>query len=126
MVDRYHLLVCQVIEMLVSFAISKKSDTAPLRPLIQKVSRCSPQVALGDFQACDAFDAIEKLNAIKVPVLVLTAEDDLLTTVKYGAFLKERIKTAEHVHIAAAGHLSPIEKPDQINGAILDFIQNII
>jgi len=111
------------LEMLVSFAISKKSDVETLRPIIEVTSKCEPDVALGDFAACNGFNVIAKLGAINVPVLIMTAGDDLLTPVKYGAFLKEKIGTAELINIEDAGHLSPIEKPEQVGSAIHDFLQ---
>jgi pimeloyl-ACP methyl ester carboxylesterase len=64
----------------------------------------------------------EKLSLIDVPVLVLTANDDIITPFKYATFLEKNIKNAELVNIEDAGHLSPIEKPHQVNKAIRDFL----
>lgn len=110
------------IEMLCTFAISSKSDAKKLRARIKASSKCQPDVALGDFRACDSFDVVEKLSLINVPVLVLTANDDNITPIKYGTFLEKNIKNAKLVSIEDAGHLSPIEKPHKINKAIHDFL----
>ena len=105
-----------------AFATSEKTDPERLRPISEATAECRPHVALGDFKACDAFDVMERLPSIEVPVLVITSEEDKLTPPKYGIFLEERIKTASRVHIRDAGHLSPAERPDEVNRAILDFL----
>ncbi len=110
------------VEILCVFAISPKSDADKHRAVIQACSKCRPDVALGDFKACDHFDVMEKLGSIEVPVLVLTASDDTVTPVQYGKFLEKNIKNARRVNIEDAGHLSPIEKPDEVNRSIHDFL----
>jgi 3-oxoadipate enol-lactonase len=113
------------VEMLCVFAISNKSDTEKNRALIEACSKCRPDVVLGDFKACDSFDVIEKLCLIEVPVLVLTASDDNVTPAKYGIFLEKNIKNARLANIENAGHLSPIEKPHEVNRSIHDFLSRI-
>jgi pimeloyl-ACP methyl ester carboxylesterase len=113
------------VEMLCISAISTKSDTEKLRAVIEACSKCRPDVALGDFKACDRFDVMDKLGLIEAPVLVLTASDDNVTPVKYGIFLEKNIKNATLVNIEDAGHLSPIEKPHKVNRSIHDFLSEI-
>ena len=113
------------IDSFLAFAASKKTDPERLRPISEATARCSPRVALGDFKACDAFDVMERLPSIEVPVLVITAEEDRLTPPKYGIFLEEKIPRATRVHIEDAGHLVPAERPEEVNRAILDFLDGI-
>jgi pimeloyl-ACP methyl ester carboxylesterase len=105
-----------------SIAASPKTDPAVLKPLTDEMAQCPPSVALGDFRACDAFDVMERLSEIRVPVLVITGEDDKLTPPKYGEYLVKHLENAKRVHLMDAGHLSPIEKPTEVNKAILDFL----
>jgi pimeloyl-ACP methyl ester carboxylesterase len=113
------------VEMLCVSAISSKSDVEKLRTVIEACSKCRPDVVLGDFIACDSFDVTEKLSLIEVPVLVLTGNDDNITSLKYGIFLEKNIKNAKLVNIKDAGHLSPIEKPHEVNRSIHDFLSQI-
>jgi pimeloyl-ACP methyl ester carboxylesterase len=108
-----------------SFSISEKSDPACIKPLSDAMAACPPAVALGDFQACDAFDVMERLGEIEVPVLILTASDDKLTPPKYGAFLHDRIRGSRLLNVEDAGHLSPIEKPHAVGQAIRDFVLSL-
>lgn len=110
------------VESFLTFAASEKTDPERLRPISEATAQGKPEVALGDFKACDAFDVMERLPSIEVPVLVITSEEDKLTPPKYGIFLEEKIKTASRVHIQDAGHLVPAEKPDEVNQVILDFL----
>jgi len=108
--------------VLVAIGISGKSDADTLRPLIQESSVCESQVALADFQACNRFDVMDRLQAINTPVLVLTANDDALTPAKYGRYMSEKIAGAIMHCIEDAGHFSPLEKPDEVNNTIRHFL----
>lgn len=108
------------------FAASEKTDPARIQPLVNDTARCLPEVALGDFRACNKFDVIDRLSMIEVPVLVITAEDDKLTPPKYGAFLMENVRGARQEHLLEAGHLVPVERPDEVNRAILAFLKQCV
>jgi len=107
------------------FAVSPKTDPALIQPILEDNLKCPPAVAFGDFQACDRFDVRERLLEIKAKVLVVTGEDDLLTPPKYGKYLAEHIPGARWVTIPDAGHLAPIEKPEEVNRAITEFLDRM-
>jgi pimeloyl-ACP methyl ester carboxylesterase len=113
------------VELTSTFAISKKNDSETLRKNVRACLQSTPEVVLGDFRACDAFDVMGQLGSIELPILVLTASDDMLTPQKYGTYLAENIKGAKRVNIEDAGHLSPIEKPREVNQAIRDFLESL-
>jgi pimeloyl-ACP methyl ester carboxylesterase len=100
------------------------TETAPERKaaVLEEARSVRPEVAYGDFSACDRFDVISQLSSIRVPVLVVSAADDLLTPPKYGDFLEKNIALGSRVLIPGAGHLSPVEKPDEVNRAIREFL----
>ncbi|MBU3951180.1 MAG: alpha/beta hydrolase [Proteobacteria bacterium] len=110
------------VDMTIGFGISPKSDAKKLGPQIATCSQCHPQVVWKDFCACDTFDVTRDLGAIKVPVLILTAGDDIITPPKYGIFLEKNIKNARRQNIEDAGHFSPMENPHAVNAAIRDFL----
>jgi pimeloyl-ACP methyl ester carboxylesterase len=110
------------VDLLLRFAASPKSDPAALVPFQNEIGSCEPGVIYGDFQACNKFDVMQRLAEIRVPVLVISAEDDKLTPPKYGEFLETRIPNAARTHIMDAGHISPMEKPQEVNRAISEFL----
>jgi pimeloyl-ACP methyl ester carboxylesterase len=112
------------VELLSKLCASKKTDRERVQPFRQDLADCKSEVAHGDFCACDGFDIKSRLSEIDVPVLVVTAEEDKLTPPNYGEFLHKNIKSATLVHIMGAGHIAPMEKPDKINRAIKEFMDD--
>ncbi len=94
------------------------------RPFLAESMRVRAEVAGGDFRACDRFDVMARLADIRVPVLVVSAEDDQLTPPKYAEFLVQRIPGGRRAHILGAGHFVPIEKPLEVNAAITRFMDD--
>jgi pimeloyl-ACP methyl ester carboxylesterase len=105
--------------------VSENTDPSRIKPLVESMAECPPAVALGDFRACDSFDVMERISEIEIPVLVLTASEDKMTPVKYGRYLAEHISPASIVSIEDAGHLSPMEKPEEVTRAIGDFVESL-
>jgi len=106
-------------------SISEKTDHAKVKPLVDSMAQCPPAVTRGDFSACDSFDVMGRLGEVAAPVLIITASDDKMTPLKYGAFLADRIEGSSLVVIADAGHLSPMEKPEEVTRAIRDFVLSL-
>ncbi len=109
------------VELLAKLSASKKTDRACVNPFREDLAQTNPEVTYDDFRACDRFDVTERLGLIAVPVLVLTAQDDKLTPPSYGEFLEKYIKQAKRVLIVDAGHIVPMEKPAEVNRAIIEF-----
>lgn len=64
----------------------------------------------------------EALATLKLPVLVVTAGEDVL--VGEDAFLRHSIPGARHVRIEGAGHAVMVEAPDALNQALLAHIRS--
>ena len=77
---------------------------------------------LRDFRSCDAFDVSDRLGEIRLPVLALTGEHDVMTPPKYATFLADRIPGAAARILPGAGHLCMIERPAETNEALLTFV----
>ncbi|KPA13006.1 alpha/beta hydrolase fold protein [Candidatus Magnetomorum sp. HK-1] len=113
------------VQSMYTFGASEKTDSSKLKPLVESMEKCPPQVALGDFKACDSFNVMDQIHKIKIPVLVLTASDDKLTPKKFGKFLSEQLKKSTLKHIIDAGHLSPLEQPEKVNNELKGFIMEV-
>jgi pimeloyl-ACP methyl ester carboxylesterase len=92
---------------------------------IRAAMRCTPDTAIRDFTACDAFDVMARLPEIKAPVLIISGNDDTTTPPKYAAFLAQHIAGAELVTIPNAAHLAPLEQPGAVNRAIAAFLKRL-
>lgn len=78
-----------------------------------------------DFEACDAFDALERLGEIRTPVLALSGEKDVMVPPKFARAAVDRIRDAEARILTGAGHLFFIEQPAETNEALRTFV-NVI
>jgi pimeloyl-ACP methyl ester carboxylesterase len=113
------------IDMMGKFSASPKTPPEVLKAVLEDTAKCEPEVILGDFRACDAFDVIERLGEIETPALIVSGQDDMLTPPKYGDFLEQKIKGSKRVHLMDCGHLGPVEKPEELNGALVEFLDEI-
>ena len=80
---------------------------------------------LRDFQACNAFDALERLPAVAIPVLALTGELDKLMPPKLAAALADRVPNAESRIVPSAGHFVMAERPAETSEAISSFLTGL-
>jgi pimeloyl-ACP methyl ester carboxylesterase len=66
--------------------------------------------------------AIKKLNEIKIPTLVVTAEYDLPLCKQIAAILDKEIPNSTLISLKGAGHMVNMDKPKEFNKAISEFI----
>jgi pimeloyl-ACP methyl ester carboxylesterase len=114
------------LKSLIDFAVAPVNQAN--EDVCRKVLACStagPIVTANDFRACDAFDAMDQVSQINLPVLVLSAVHDTLTPVKYANWTTANIDGARHVTLDGAGHMSPIEQPEAFNAAVLSFLKTL-
>lgn len=107
-----------------SFFFAEPSDER-----IEWAAGCMERVGqaqtLRDFRACDAFDALERLPGVSVPVLALTGEADKLTPPKFAHGIADRVPGAQARILAGAGHFLLVERPEETNQAIRTFLSGI-
>lgn len=104
------------------WAYSRSALPATVAQAAEAFARNRGTVLEGDFLACDAFDLMHEIAAIRVPTLVLCGEEDRLTPVKYARFLQQQIPGAALEIIPGAGHLVMLEKPVEVNRALTAFL----
>ncbi|GAA4261259.1 alpha/beta fold hydrolase [Dactylosporangium darangshiense] len=68
-------------------------------------------------------DRREALRGVTAPCRVIAFADDLVTPPHLGAEVADAIPDCDLVRIASAGHFGYLERPDEVNAAILDFLQ---
>lgn len=78
-----------------------------------------------DFAACNAFDVSDRVHDIRIPLLALTGERDMMTPPKFADFLGDRVPGAQTRIVSGAGHLLFIERPAETNEALRAFVSQI-
>jgi pimeloyl-ACP methyl ester carboxylesterase len=79
-------------------------------------------ITLGDFHACNNFDASGELNSISCPTLVICGDEDQLTPVKYSLYLHQQIVGSSLAVIPLAGHMVMLEQPASTNQIMQQFL----
>lgn len=77
---------------------------------------------IGDFIR---HDATHWLHEVKVPTLVLAGEKDLITPPLNQRILAQLIPGAEFYEVSEGSHCPQMEKPEEVNGVIAEFLANI-
>jgi 3-oxoadipate enol-lactonase len=80
------------------------------------------QVYLHQLQAAMAFDASARVQEIKAPTLVITGDEDIIVPMQNSRNLAARIPHAELQIIKGGSHTFFIEKADEFNRAVIEFI----
>jgi pimeloyl-ACP methyl ester carboxylesterase len=73
----------------------------------------------------DRLDSRQTLPSIDVPVLVAVGEEDQLTPQADAEAMVEQIPNARFLRIARAGHLASLERPDEVNAALLELLEGL-
>ncbi|TDP94890.1 alpha/beta fold hydrolase [Labedaea rhizosphaerae] len=66
--------------------------------------------------------AVGRLHELTMPVLVLSGDADVPEILDMSRAYATGIPGARHVRIPATGHLPPLERPDEVNAALLAFL----
>lgn len=77
-----------------------------------------PQFAATDLDP----PAVGRLDQVRVPVLVVHGTEDVPGIVELSELLAGAVKGARHVVLPDAGHLPPLEHPEEFNQVLLEFL----
>jgi pimeloyl-ACP methyl ester carboxylesterase len=110
---------------LVGWMTSAVSSDVLRDDITSDVLSTRPATFLSDFHACNGFDVMNRLDAIRVSTLVINGDDDRLTPLKYGEYLAANIPGAVLKIIHGAGHLAMLEKPTEVNAVIAAFVHSL-
>ena len=67
--------------------------------------------------------AIEKISSIKVPVLIIDGDKDMPYITANAVFMEKNIPGAKRVLMKDVAHMLNIERPDELNKLIMDFLK---
>ena len=93
--------------------------------VIEKIAEVGARVQLNDFQCCDKLDIMDKIESIKLPTLIICGTQDDMTPVKYSQYLASKIEGSRLVIIEGATHMVFMEKHQEVNKSIEDFLSSL-
>jgi pimeloyl-ACP methyl ester carboxylesterase len=78
--------------------------------------------ARGQSFAEDSRDRREALRKVTAPCRVIAFADDLITPPHLAAEVADAIPDCDYVEIQSCGHLGYLERPEEVNAAIIEFL----
>ena len=66
----------------------------------------------------------ERLGEIQLPILIVSADKDSEIVLKIGEYIHEKIEHAQEVMMKDCGHFPNVEKPEEFNQIVLDFLKD--
>lgn len=106
-------------------------DTPKNRPSVRQKLRqimesVSPQTIEHTLAALrDRSDSTGRLKTISVPTLIVMGQQDAITPLAVAQAMQQGIPGARLAIIAGAGHMPPMEQPDQFNRTVRDFLLSL-
>lgn len=110
------------VDALTDFCLSPATGEVIRAGLREKYAKVAPEVIHSDLSACNDFDVMDRLGEIKLPSWIIVGQDDKLTPVKYSKFLSDAIKGSRMEIVPDAGHLVMMEKPEEFNRSLREFL----
>ncbi|MFX1273530.1 MAG: alpha/beta fold hydrolase [Promethearchaeota archaeon] len=104
-------------------AFYRKTSKQIINDFLEEVSKIEAEVAYKDFSICNEFDVLNKINRVRVPCLIICGNADKLTPIKYSQYFKDKIENSILKLIKNAGHMVMLEKPEEVNMVIQEFIK---
>jgi 3-oxoadipate enol-lactonase len=112
-------------EARVDILIAQPADPAVRREVVETMSRIDPAAYRIGAEAVWLADQRVRAQSMEIPALVLVGDQDLVTPVDLSNELSDLIGDSRMQVIGAAGHLTNLEKPDEFNRAVEQFIEGV-
>ena len=90
--------------------------------LTESFCRMDPEIAKGFARVTFTADNRDDLARITHPTLILQCSDDIIAPLAVGDYLKDQIAGSRLVVLKATGHCPNLSAPEEVAGAIRDFV----
>jgi pimeloyl-ACP methyl ester carboxylesterase len=98
------------------------NDDILRRTFKEQVCQSDPKGYRSTMRSLAFFDVTHEAVRIQKPTLVITGDQDTVVPLENQAELSELIPGSEHSFIPGAGHAVTVEKPDEFNQMLTDFL----
>jgi pimeloyl-ACP methyl ester carboxylesterase len=82
--------------------------------------------AVGLMQRSDHNFTADDLAKISVPVAIVQSEKDEFIKREHAEYLARSIPKAEFIYLAGVSHFAPLQRPEQFNKVMLEFLGKIL
>ena len=113
------------IELICKFSVAKENREKLMEPLMKSLAQARIDVLQGDLSACDKFDVSPEISKISLKALAICGAEDKMTPPDFSRQIAESISGAKLCLIEGAGHMVMMERPDEFNEALNNFVLSI-
>jgi 3-oxoadipate enol-lactonase len=96
------------------------------RAKVRQMQRHAFEVQLAATEEFPPIRAEIDLAAVTAPTLLISGAHDLTDFRHIAAELSDRLAEARHLELAWAGHLPSVERPDEVNQMLIDFLRGAL
>lgn len=115
----------EAVQLVNEYSFNPDAPKDLMRLSTEAMLKLNPQTLLGDFLACNSFDATENLNAIQIPTLILCGTLDVMTSPKFSKSLAEQIPQSQLHLLEKTGHMLMLEQPDAVANLLKKFLDEL-
>ncbi len=91
----------------------------------RRLEQVPPAVLYRDFLACSRFNRRAELKDIQPPALILAGSEDRMVPLALSEELYHGLPRARMVTFAGAGHMLTFERPEEVAGAVSEFLAGL-
>ena len=93
--------------------------------LLQCHRKVGPMSQYHDLLTIDRFDVRDRIESLKPPLLLIRGVDDPGQPPEYELEIHQAVPGSLYLKLSQAGHFPMAERPDEVNGAIEEFIKSL-
>ena len=107
------------------FMFHKNTSRDLVEASVVEVRKCPVPVIRRDFELCNAFNVMDRLKEIQIPVLIIVGAQDMMTPVKYSQYLHSQLRNSKMLVVENAGHSVMLEQSSKVNQGIRSWASNL-
>lgn len=119
------LSMAHLAEKQVPTMIGDEPNSKGVEIALKSMSKLSKETYVASMHCLVTFDRRDNLGLINLPTLLIAGEKDKNAPAPMMEKMGTKISNSEYVCIPGAGHLANMERPEQFNNIIYNFIANI-
>lgn len=113
------------VETIVENSYGSEVDPRIKELAVEQMQETRQAVLYSDLVACDTFDVMERASKIHVPTLLVCGSADRMMPPNRSEYLRDQIEGAQLHILEGAGHMVMVERPDEVAGLLIDFLNQI-
>ncbi|MEE8443662.1 MAG: alpha/beta hydrolase [Dehalococcoidia bacterium] len=93
--------------------------------LMERHREVGPISQHNDIVTIDRFDVRDRIHTLKPPLLLIRGIDDPGSPPEYEQEIHEAVPGSRYIRLSDAGHFPIVERPEEVNRAIEDFLESL-